>query len=115
MPKQNSLPAYNFDQWVKLAIEKPEQFEQLRQTLISELIASAPEVQLKKLRGLQWQIDMIREKKSNPLSVCIEINKMMWDSFITLNKKQEEILAPIKNKTNPIKITADIIPFVSKK
>ncbi|BAN35732.1 hypothetical protein SCD_n01921 [Sulfuricella denitrificans skB26] len=34
-----------------------------------------------RLRALQWRIDMARSKASNPLSACIRLYNMMWETL----------------------------------
>lgn len=73
-------PDFDFDYWSKLAANDPERFEALRQSAIDALIASAPEHQQRRLRGLQWRIDRVRERAGNPVSACVRLSEMMWDS-----------------------------------
>lgn len=74
-----TLPA--FDELKKLAESNPDGFETLRQQLVEELISSAPSAYQRRLRGLQFQVDMERLKAKNPMDSCIRISRMMHDSF----------------------------------
>ena len=69
-----------FKQWVKMAQDDPELFERLRLEAINEAIEDAPESHQQRLRCLQWRIDQERRKASNPLSACVRISRMMWES-----------------------------------
>jgi len=84
----NYLP--DFDDLVLLAKNNPEEFEILRTNLCNALIERAPETSRRRLRGIQFQIDMERRKASNPMAACIRISQMMHDSFeelrLTLNE-----------------------------
>ena len=74
------MTEYNFDKWKDLAINDPDAFEQQRQIEIEKMISnSAPERQ-QRLRGLQWRVDMLRRKHSNPVMSCQKVFGMMWDS-----------------------------------
>jgi hypothetical protein len=75
-----------FDEMVRLAKTDPETLERLRMTLIEETIAEAPESCQRRLRGLQFQIDMERRKAGNPLGACVRISKMMHDSLYTMRQ-----------------------------
>ncbi|MCB1760220.1 MAG: DUF3135 domain-containing protein [Gammaproteobacteria bacterium] len=63
-----------------MAKENPEEFEKLRLEAINEVIESAPELHRQRLRCLQWRIDQERRRASNPLSACLRLSQMMWES-----------------------------------
>ena len=65
----------SFDELKKLAEENPEELENLRKEMVQKTIDSAPEWQQRRLRGLQFQIDMEREKAKKPVNACIKISK----------------------------------------
>jgi hypothetical protein len=69
----------------------PEKFEEVRLQAIENLICSASESSQKRLRGLQFQVDAKRKiNQSAPFVACMEISKMMHESFdqlrVHLNK-----------------------------
>lgn len=72
---------FDFDHWVDVAKQDPEKFEQMRASLINDLIEQSPEEFRQRLEGLQWQIDQIRNKSSNPMDSCLAISQKMWDNF----------------------------------
>lgn len=74
----------DFNSLVKLAKESPEDFEILRKALIEEAITSAQQDSQRRLRGLQFQIDMTRRKSKTPLAACIRISSLMQASLIEL-------------------------------
>jgi len=74
----------DFDCLVKLAKQSPEEFEILRNALIEDTITSAQENNQRRLRGLQFQIDMTRRKSKTPLAACIRISSLMQASLIKL-------------------------------
>ncbi len=98
----------SFDELMKLAQKDPEQLEVLRQSWVEEIISSAPEVFQRRLRGLQFQIDMEREKASNPVSSCIRISQMMHNGLANLHEVITQKTLPEEPKSNDL---ADIIPF----
>lgn len=73
-----------FDELVQMAKNNPEQFEELRETLIEDVISSARSSSQRRLRGLQFQIDVARKKAKTPLAACIQISSMMHESFAEL-------------------------------
>jgi len=79
MEQQTSSSEDFFTYWSNLAKTDPERFEQERKDAIEAKITAAPEHLQRRLRGLQWQIDMERSRASNPLSACVRMHKMMMD------------------------------------
>ena len=70
-----------FDKLREMAQRDPEQLEQLRVQLCDQLIQDAPEQYRRKLRGLQFRVDMERRRAKSPMAACIAISGMMHDSF----------------------------------
>lgn len=108
----------SFDDMLKLAQNNPEQLEQLRQQLVSNLISSAPQAYQRRLRGLQFQIDAERQIASNPMSSCIRISKMMHDCLFELKQviepetqKQLSSRATAQQTISEVQPAAQILPF----
>lgn len=78
--------AFDFDTWAHLAQHDKDEFERRRQAAIESLIASAPEASQRRLRGLQFRIDMIRRRAVTPLGACVRISEMMWDKVFELHE-----------------------------
>ncbi|MDX2503306.1 MAG: DUF3135 domain-containing protein [Gammaproteobacteria bacterium] len=78
----NQLP--DVSELIRLAKEDPEGLEQLRKKLCSQLIDNAPKHYQRRLKGLQFQIDMERRRSNNPLHSCIKISQMMLESYQSL-------------------------------
>ncbi|MBS53566.1 MAG: hypothetical protein CMI03_12555 [Oceanospirillaceae bacterium] len=74
----------SFEELRKLAETNPDKLESLRQTLIEDTIASAPDDIQRRLRGLQFRIDAERQLASNPMSACIRISAMMNERLHSL-------------------------------
>ena len=79
--QEQSLTELDFDAAMELARKDPEAFEQYRKDVIEALIARAPERNQQHLRRLQWRIEQERKRASNPLSACVKLYRMMWESF----------------------------------
>lgn len=71
-----------FDRWAKLAADDPASFEAARRLMIESLIESAPEAARRRLRGLQWRVDQVRAQAPSPMSACLRISNLMWDSVL---------------------------------
>lgn len=78
---------FDFDAWVKLARENPEEFERQRQATLRASIESAPAEHRKRLEGLQFQIDMERQRSGSALGACVKLNSMMWTGFFRLRRE----------------------------
>ncbi|AUM11867.1 DUF3135 domain-containing protein [Ketobacter alkanivorans] len=75
-----------FDKLREMAQRDPEQLERLRIQLCDQLIQEAPEQYRRKLRGLQFRVDMERRRAKSPMAACIAISGMMHDSFDRLRQ-----------------------------
>ncbi len=73
---------FEFEQWAEMAAADPQGFEVARARVLESLIASAPAASRRRLRGLQWQVERIREQASNPMSSCLQISELMWDKVL---------------------------------
>lgn len=76
-----SFPKIDFDEWARLAKTDPEEFETRRREIIESTIARNPTGRQQRLRSLQWKIDQIRTLSPTPISACVKISNMMWDSL----------------------------------
>ncbi|WP_395340783.1 DUF3135 domain-containing protein [Ningiella sp. W23] len=73
---------FDFDRMKELHNSSPEEFEEMRKQLIEQALQKASKKSQKRLRGLQFQIDAKREaNKHKPFVSCLEVTKMMHDSF----------------------------------
>lgn len=100
----------SFDELMKLAQQDPNKLETLRQAWVEETIASAPDNFQRRLRGLQFQIDMEREKSSNPISACVRISQMMHEGLANLREAINKPEDKQPQQDNNL-MAADIIPF----
>lgn len=82
--KQQETPdsLLNFDQWAQLAKSDPEAFEARRAATIEAAIQRMPAHKQQRMRCLQWKIDQVRDRASNPMAACIKLSEMMWDSLV---------------------------------
>lgn len=103
---------FDFDEWVELAKDAPATFEKRRTEWLEAAIQKAPEDHKTRLRGLQFQIDMVREKNKHPLGACMKLSSMMLESLYREAPLVAEILEP-KEKKSPAQLarSAEIIAF----
>ena len=78
---QNQTNNFDFEEWSLLASNDPETFEQRRQDCIEKFINRYPDSRQKRLRGLQFRIDMERKRARTPMAACIKLSTMMWDAI----------------------------------
>src|SRR5674476_1170702 len=81
--KVELMDNFDFDFWAMLARTAPDDFEQRRRAVIESQISSSDNV--RRLRGLQWRIDIERIRAHTPLKSCLRLSTLMWDAFVDLN------------------------------
>lgn len=81
-----SLPFPDFDELMKLAKEDPMALEELRMKLCSQLIDNAPEHYQHRLQGLQFTIDMERQRSGSSYKTCLRISQMMNEALHDLSR-----------------------------
>ena len=102
----------DFDHWSTLARSDPEAFEALRTRVIDEAINRAPERSQARLRCLQWKLDQIRDTAASPLSACVLMSRMMWDSVLGDGGLHDTIGKMDQLTTRKPKMpSAQILPF----
>lgn len=74
--------SFDFDDWSKLAKDDPFAFEARRLALIEDYLRQFPQSGQRRLRGLQFRIDMVRRRARTPMSACLKISSMMWESLL---------------------------------
>lgn len=106
---------FDFDDWAMLARTAPDDFEQRRRAVIESLISSSDNV--RRLRGLQWRIDMERKRAHTPMKSCLRLSTLMWDAFVDLNNLLKTFVGndceSISSSSHSAR-SAKIIPLVTK-
>ena len=78
----HSICEIDFEHWLTLASSDPQKFEELRKDKISNLINGTSGQRQKRLLGLQWQIDNVRNQhKDSSVAACLAISELMWETF----------------------------------
>ena len=71
---------FDFDYWASLNKENPELFEHERRKLIDEHIKHY-RYSAKRMRGIQFKIDIERQRSKCPLGACIRLSNLMMNHF----------------------------------
>ena len=104
---------FDLEEWQRLAKDDPAEFERKRRSTIEEFIEQAPLEHQKRLRGLQFRIDLERTRAKTPLGAAIRLQTLMWDRFTDLREALLAFSEP-DALTQPLpepSISATIIPF----
>lgn len=107
MARSENAYHIDFDTWARLAETDPERFEDLRDRVLNYCITRARSDHQDRLRCLQWRINQVRNTASNPLSACISISNMMWDTFGHLGEAYEDL----QHGRRPSRQDAQVLPF----
>ncbi|TNC80424.1 MAG: DUF3135 domain-containing protein [Oleiphilus sp.] len=108
VPTPQDIPLPGFDELVSLAKHHPEQFEALRIELCEQLIARAPIHSRRRLQGLQFQINMERQKSNSGIGTCIRLSQLMNESLLKLNAA---LCNPSEYFSQHYQESADVIPM----
>ncbi len=96
MQTNTNTEIFDFEYWSTLAKTNPEAFESMRQKYLGELIEQAPGQFKRRMEGLQWQIDLVRDRSPNPMASCLRISQMMWSSVTGENGLLDALETPEK-------------------
>jgi hypothetical protein len=109
---QQPAPAsIDFDEWAALAAADPAAFEARRAEVIDEFIRQAPACRQQRLRRLQWRIDQARRLSPTPLSACMKLSQMMWDSFAGDGGLNDALNSLHRGEHPPHRSQAAVLPF----
>ena len=101
MSYKESELQFDFDHWATIARDDPDRFELMREALLEEMIQQSPDNIRQRMEGLQWKINQVRNRSANPMTSCLRISRMMWDSvlgeqgLLTALETPEKILRPL--------------------
>ncbi len=107
---QPLLPSFN--ELVQLAQQDPQALESLRLHACEQLIQAATPEEQRKLRGLQFKIDMERQRSKSTTSICIRLSEKMHTAFTQLKSvlSQAQTMRPVDPLVEK-NISANILPF----
>jgi hypothetical protein len=109
---------FDVNAWFDLAEKDPDAFEDMRQRVIEEYVASAPPRLQQRLRRLQWRIDQECRLAGTPLAACIRLSHLMWERVTgpnglldSIDRLSEVVSAPDAAPSSPPPLSARVIPF----
>ncbi|MBU2709663.1 DUF3135 domain-containing protein [Zooshikella harenae] len=107
----------DFDHLMNLARNKPEDLEKLRNQLIENTIQSAPKSSQRRLRGIQFQVDMQIRKSNNPMAACVAVSELMYKSLqeLQLSLNDPETINERLKTAKPTCAPADVICMSEKR
>lgn len=85
---------FDFDYWANLAKRDPEGFEVLRTQYLQDAIARSSPRHHRRLKGLQFQLDLERRRAKTPMAACLKFSELMMNSL------HEELLPLLNGVAN---------------
>lgn len=76
----------------QLVRDDPQAYEALRRDLIESFIDSAPARLKTRLRGVQFRVDCKRRLSRSALGSTVSVYKLMWQSFLCLNREWQDLV-----------------------
>ena len=86
----------------RIAKKDENRFEELRQQIIDEFMATVPVEKIEMLSRTQWKVDQVRRLAKNPVDACQRISRLMWESLDKLNTEQQRLLDVIYNEMGEV-------------
>lgn len=105
---------FDFDEWALLAKQDNVAFEQKRAAVLKQFIEShaSNDKDLRRLNGLQFQINMIRRKHKSSMGACIAISEMMMDKLYELVTFDiAELIQDAEKQPDKMAATGNVVPF----
>lgn len=93
--------SFDFDEWASLAKSDPVAFEARRIALIEDYLNQFPPPDQRRLRGLQFRIDMERRRARTPMAACLRLSSMMWDSLLGSHGLKQTLDQLLGNPASP--------------
>jgi len=79
-PLHSNTYSFDFDYWASLYQNDPEGFEREREKFVNDYIEYVGHGS-KRLRGMQFRIDMERRRSKNLMGACIRLSGLMMYQF----------------------------------
>lgn len=102
---------FDFDEWKDLAASDPQAFESRRREIIERQICRAPEQLQRRLRGLQWKIDIVRQRYRDPRVSSAKLFDMMWEQVYGRDGFLQALTMPAGPAATHSIDKAEIIPL----
>ena len=82
--QDSRIAPIDIDKLKRLPSNHTEAFERYREELYQQTIEQAPIELQRRLKGIQFKINMARQGARSPLTSCMRLSEMMHDSFVEL-------------------------------
>lgn len=90
--KRQPLELPGHEELSQLARDDPQAYEQLRRELVEDFIDSAPAKYKTRLSGIQFRVDCERQLSHSGLGSTVRVYKLMWQSFLGLNRRWQDLV-----------------------
>jgi len=102
---------FNVDEWRRLAVEDPQEFERRREAAIRTVIEQAPPEHQARLLQLQFRIDLERRRAKTALGATVRLQSMMWERFAALRAALLTLTGEAKAAEESPRRSAKVLQF----
>jgi hypothetical protein len=103
--------SFDVEEWQRLAVEDPPEFERRRKAAIRAVIEQAPPEHQARLLQLQFRIDLERRRAKTALGATVRLQSMMWERFAALRAALLTLTGEVQSAKEPPPRTAKVLPF----
>ena len=108
---ESSAEDFDIDEWQRLAIEDPQEFERRREAAIRAVIEQAPPEHQARLLRLQSRIDLERRRAKTALGATVRLQSMMWERFAALRAALLTLTGEEQTPAEPARRSAKVLQF----
>ena len=102
---------FDVDEWQRLAVEDPQEFERRREAAIRAVIEQAPPEHQARLLQLQFRIDLERRRAKTALGATVRLQSMMWERFAALRAALLTLTGEVQAGEEPPRRSAKVLQF----
>lgn len=103
--------SFDVEEWQRLAVEDPLEFERRRKAAIRAVIDQAPPEHQARLLQLQFRIDLERRRAKTALGATVRLQSMMWERFAALRAALLTLTGEEQAEAEPTLRTAQVLQF----
>jgi len=107
----DSAEDFDIDEWQRLAVEDPQEFERRREAAIRAVIEQAPPEHQARLLRLQSNIDLERRRAKTALGATVRLQSMMWERFAALRAALLTLTGEEQAPAEPAPRSAKVLQF----
>jgi len=108
---ESNADDFDLDEWQRLAVEDPLEFERRREAAIRAVIEQAPPEHQARLLRLQSRIDLERRRAKTPLGATVRLQSMMWERFAALRAALLTLTGEQLPSEEPAQRSAQVLQF----